>query len=123
MPRFKVLWNYESSAGRFSEGDVTEVDAALADLINRDSPGVLSPVEEDTPVQEAPKEDPAERAARRGRVASPEAEDEGVMTTADFGAVKKAEDAKEPEPSAEPSAEEPEPAPKPKSRRRTTKKG
>lgn len=132
MPRFKVAWRYESAYGVFAEGDVTEVDAELAEAINRDSPGVLEAVEDDAPLNEAPKEDPVEREARRGRVGgtatkgedAPEGE---AMSTADGGAVKQAEDAEapaeepepapEPEPEPEPPAEKPKPAPKRRSRK------
>lgn len=44
MPKYVVQWNYKSSlGGPFVKRDVIEVSEALADAINRDSPGVLEP--------------------------------------------------------------------------------
>ncbi len=43
MARLKYLvkWNYASSKGVYMVEDVVELDASLAEEINRDSPGVL----------------------------------------------------------------------------------
>ncbi len=42
MKQYKVQWDYASSlAGPWSKGDVVEMEAEWADVVNRDSPGVL----------------------------------------------------------------------------------
>jgi hypothetical protein len=42
MARYQVQWNYKSSlGGPFQKGDIVEFDDAIAEAINRDSPGVL----------------------------------------------------------------------------------
>ena len=48
--KYKVNWNYKSSlGGPFLKGDVVPLDEARAEDINRDSPGVLTPVKDKTP--------------------------------------------------------------------------
>lgn len=44
--KYKVQWDYSSSIGAFDKGTTVEVDDALAEHVNRDSPGVLAPVKE-----------------------------------------------------------------------------
>lgn len=44
MSTYKANWDYSSSLGAFTEGDVVEFDDELAAHINRSSPGVLVPV-------------------------------------------------------------------------------
>ncbi len=44
MAKYKVQWDYSSSIGAFDKGATVEVDDALAEHVNRDSPGVLKPV-------------------------------------------------------------------------------
>lgn len=40
---YTAQWDYYSSLGTFSEGDVIRLSEAEADMFNRDSPGVLVP--------------------------------------------------------------------------------
>lgn len=43
MKQYRVLWDYTSGyGGPWEAGDVISLDDALAEAINRDSPGVLS---------------------------------------------------------------------------------
>ena len=44
--KYKVQWDYTSNIGSFDKGAVVEVDDALAEHVNRDSPGVLKPAKE-----------------------------------------------------------------------------
>ena len=45
MSKYKVQWKYKSSlGGPWEKGDVVEIEDALAERINVDSPGVLKPV-------------------------------------------------------------------------------
>lgn len=45
MKKYRVNWNYSSSYGSFSKDDVIELEDEKAESINRDSPGVLSAIE------------------------------------------------------------------------------
>lgn len=44
--KYKVQWDYASGIGSFDKGAVVEVDDALAEHVNRDSPGVLKPAKD-----------------------------------------------------------------------------
>jgi hypothetical protein len=45
MPKYVVQWKYSSSlGGPYLKNDVVEMDEALVEAINRDSPGVLKPI-------------------------------------------------------------------------------
>lgn len=45
MKKYKVQWDYRSATlGPWVKGEVVELDPALAEAVNRDSPGVLRPV-------------------------------------------------------------------------------
>lgn len=44
MTTYTVQWNYASSyGGPWREGEVVELDEAVATAVNRDSPGVVVP--------------------------------------------------------------------------------
>lgn len=79
--KYTVQWNYTSSlGGPWLEGDVVEIDdPAVAETINRDSPGVLVEGEHKPPT----KKDRQVKSAKT-RI---EPEDE-AMSTENFGAVK-----------------------------------
>lgn len=66
MPLFIVQWKYKSSlGGPWQAGERVEVDAATAEVINRDSVGVLV-AETERPV-DAPPNDRMLRAAKAKR--------------------------------------------------------
>lgn len=42
--RYRVAWKYQSGlGGPWAEGEALELDPAIAEAVNRDSPGVLVP--------------------------------------------------------------------------------
>jgi hypothetical protein len=88
---FKVQWKYSSSlGGPFLAGDTVELGEAMAEAINRDSPGVLvavNPKKAGKPVGEKTIKDRAVRQAEtRGRSQGE------VMTSDNFAAVKPKEE-------------------------------
>lgn len=42
--RYRFQWSYRSGWGTWAEGDEHDFEPAVAEAINRDSPGVLVPV-------------------------------------------------------------------------------
>lgn len=66
MPRYTVNWDYGSSLGSWGEGETIDLDADTADHVNRSSPGVLSPVDEQPePEPRAVDEPPHDRMVRK----------------------------------------------------------
>lgn len=96
---FKVQWKYTSSlGGPFMAGDTVDLDEAMAEAINRDSPGVLVAVNPKKAGKPVGKDEIRDRAVRqaetRGRTpAGGRSGGEGeVMTSDNFAAVKPKED-------------------------------
>ena len=65
MTKYRVLHDYRSSALQFNAGDVVELIPALADWVNRDSPGTLEEIKPAPP--EAPQVDRMVKAPGRKR--------------------------------------------------------
>jgi N-acetylglutamate synthase/N-acetylornithine aminotransferase len=95
MPKYVVQWNYKSSlGGPFFEKDVVEMSDALAESINRDSPGVLKNIPLPLPEGKGKKNDgdPVDETVIKDRmVKAAQSHGRGKqepMTTENFGAVK-----------------------------------
>ena len=88
---FKVQWKYTSSlGGPFVAGDTVDLDEALAQAINRDSPGVLVAVNPKKAGKPVSKEEIRDRAVKQ---AETRGRSEGeVMTSENFAAVKPKEE-------------------------------
>ncbi|MCI0678531.1 MAG: hypothetical protein L0Z63_05760 [Actinobacteria bacterium] len=53
--KYKVQWDYKSNIGSFDKDSVVEIDEALAEHLNRDSPGVLKPASSKHKASSKPK--------------------------------------------------------------------
>lgn len=93
----KVQWNYQSGlGGPWQAGDEVNLDEALVEAINRDSPGVLAPVvgepakEEEPGARdvEAPPQDRQVKGPARRRDREGDPGDQGAMTKTSFKATK-----------------------------------
>lgn len=54
MARYVWQWDYRSAYGAGEAGAEADLDERLAEAINRDSPGVLVPADEQTRAVESP---------------------------------------------------------------------
>ena len=92
MAIYKVNWRYYSSiGGPWMKGDMVQVDEALAEAINKDSPGVLTEIKEKKVVEGKPQglAKGKDRQVKKAETRMKEPlEAEGVITKADFKAVK-----------------------------------
>lgn len=89
MAKYVVMWKYASSYvdGTLKAGEVVELDEAVAEMINKDSPGVLVA----SPKGKVALNRMVTSAQERGSVVLSQAGAEDAMTTANFGAVRLAE--------------------------------
>lgn len=65
MPKYAVQWRYSSgSFGPWAEGEVIDLSDEDAEIVNRDSPGVLVPEMEET---KGKKLDSADRQVKKAQ--------------------------------------------------------
>lgn len=69
MARWRFCWGYRSSYFQALEGDEVELSDELAEILLRDSPGVIVPAEL-RDVSEPPQDRMVRRGGRRGRATS-----------------------------------------------------
>lgn len=87
MSKYLVLHDYKSHLAQYKTGDVVELDTALAEWLNRDSPGVIEPYTSQGKVEEVVKADRMVRKPGKQR-----AENMGEIDKSVFKAVRNKRD-------------------------------
>jgi hypothetical protein len=70
MARWRFSWGYRSSYFQALEGDEVELSDELAEILLRDSPGVIVPADDQRDMSEPPQDRMVRRGGRRGKAIS-----------------------------------------------------